>query len=111
MAYDAGLEERMNEYFFGRKDVQVKKMFGGLCYMVNNHMCCGILGDTLMARVGNERYSECLAQKHVREMDFIGKVMKGMVYVLPEGIAKEADLTRWITVCESFVQTLPPRRK
>lgn len=109
MAYDEGLAERINDYFQGRNDVAVKKMFGGLCYMISNHMCCGIVGDTLMARVGPDAYSDCLAKKHAREMDFTGKAMKGLVYVAPEGIAEDTDLEMWIKTCEQFVGSLPPK--
>lgn len=110
MAYDEGLAERLLEYFEGRTDVNPKKMFGGLCFMVSDHMCCGIVGDALMARVGPENYKECLSQKHVKEMDFTGKPMKGMVYVSPEGFESESQLEGWVKVCESFVQSLPPKK-
>lgn len=109
MAYDKGLAERLYDYFEGRKNVEVKKMFGGLCFMVSNHMCCGIIGDTLMARVGPDIYDECLAEEHARVMDFSGRAMKGMVYVAPEGIVDDAELVRWLEMCESFVKSLPPK--
>lgn len=92
MAYDEDLAERLHDYFERRDDVEVKKMFGGLCFMVSSHMCCGIVGDTLMARIGPDAYDECLTKKYAREMDFTGKAMKGMVFVAPEGIAEDADL-------------------
>ena len=110
MAYDEGLAERIQDYFKERNDVTVKKMFGGLCFMVSDHMCCGIVGDQLMARVGPDQYAECLNKKHAREMDFTGKAMKGMVYVSPEGIKKDRDLQSWIGICESFVASLPPKK-
>lgn len=110
MAYDKGLAERLDEYFQGRSDVDVKKMFGGLCFMMSNHMCCGIVGDTLMARVGPHNYQECLSKKHVKEMDFTGKAMKGMVFVSPEGLENDADLKGWLGVCEAFVKLLPPKK-
>lgn len=110
MAYDEGLAERLNDYFGDRNDVEVKKMFGGLCFMVSNHMCCGIIGETLMARVGPVNYSECLSKKHVREMDFTGKAMKGMIYIDPEGIAEDSDLEKWVGMCEKFVASLPPKK-
>ena len=110
MAYDEGLAERLNDYFGDRNDVEVKKMFGGLCFMVSNHMCCGIIGETLMARVGPGNYSECLSKKHVREMDFTGKAMKGMIYIDPEGIAEDSDLEKWVEMCEKFVTSLPPKK-
>ena len=109
MAYDEGLAERLHEYFNGRADVEVKKIFGGLCFMVSDHMCCGIVGDALMARVGPANYEECLNKKHAREMDFTGKAMKGIVYVAPEGFESDRDLQEWVGLCESFVKTLAPK--
>lgn len=55
MSYDEGLAERVREQLEDRTDVEEKKMFGGLCFMVSNHMCCGIVGDRLMARVGPDK--------------------------------------------------------
>lgn len=111
MSYDEGLAERLQDYFQNRPDVEVKKMFGGLCFMVSNHMCCGIVGDTLMARVGPENYKECLNKKYAREMDFTGKAMKGMVYISPEGFESDTDLIGWVSTCESFVKSLPPKKQ
>lgn len=79
--------------------------------MVSDHMCCGIVGDTLMARVGPERYQDCLKQQYVEKMDFTGKPMKGFVYVKPEGIAEDLALSGWVDKCLSFVQTLPKKKK
>jgi len=110
MAYDEGLAVRITEYFDDRPEVVVKKMFGGLCFMVSEHMCCGIVGDTLMARVGPDNYDSCLSEKYAKEMDFTGKAMKGMVYVSPEGLESDAELEQWISICESFVQSLPPKK-
>ncbi len=109
MAYDPGLAERLHDYFEGRPEVEVKRMFGGLCFMVANHMCCGIIGEKLMARVGPEKYDECLENSYVTEMDFTGKPMKGIVYVLPEGLESEPELEYWLALCESFIRLLPPK--
>ena len=111
MAYDEGLAERLNEYFEIRNDVEVKTMFGGLCYMVSNHMCCAIVDDTLMARVGPDKYAECLSEKHTREMKFTGKAMKGFLSIDPEGFAEDSDLKRWVGMCEKYVESLPPKAK
>lgn len=110
MAYDEGLAERLYDYFEGRSDVEVRKMFGGLCCMVSNHMCCGIIGDTLMARIGPDNYTECLSMKYAKEMDFTGKAMKGMVYVDPEGIAEDSELEHWLDICVQFATSLPPKK-
>ena len=110
MAYDEGLAQRIHEHFEDRIDVEVKKMFGGLCFMVSNHMCCGIVGDTLMARVGPANYTNCLSRPHAREMDFTGKAMKGMIYVAAAGLESDSDLADWLALCTKFVESLPAKQ-
>ena len=109
MAYDEDLAARLRAHFQYRDDVVEKKMFGGLCFMVAGHMCCGIVDRTLMARVGPDNYEECLGQQHVRKMDFTGKPLRGLVYVDPAGLHSEEQLIRWAVICTAFVESLPPR--
>jgi TfoX/Sxy family transcriptional regulator of competence genes len=110
MAFDEGLAERVRQVVAGRPDIDEKKMFGGLCLLSRGLMFAGILGDTLMARIGPENHAEALARPHVRPMDFTGRPMKGYVYVDPEGIASDDDLKEWIDRCLAFVATLPPKQ-
>ena len=86
-----------------------KRMFGGIAFMVGGHMCCGVLGDALMARVGPDRHAEALARPHARQMDFTGRPMKGFVYVAPEGFESDRDLGAWVRSCLDFVASLPAR--
>ncbi len=79
MAFDEGLAQRIRELVQVRRGITERKMFGGLAFMSHGHMFVGVLGDTLMARVGSAEYAGALAQRHVREMDFTGKPMKGYV--------------------------------
>lgn len=109
MAYDEGLAQRIRDHFQGRTDVVEKKMFGGLCFMVHDHMCCGLLGSDLMARVGPDAYDAHLASPHAKPMEFTGRPMKGILTVDAEGLAEEADLVAWIDRCLDFVDTLPPK--
>ncbi|ATC85910.1 MULTISPECIES: TfoX/Sxy family protein [Pseudoalteromonas] len=109
MAFDRGLEERLYELFNARHDLVVKKMFGGLCFIISDYMCCVIIGNKLMVRVGPENYSDCLAKPHVTEMDFTGKPVKGLVYILPEGFESDSDLAYWVNTCVNFVESLPPK--
>jgi TfoX/Sxy family transcriptional regulator of competence genes len=109
MAFDEGLAERLREQFGGRHDVAEKRMFGGLAFMVRGHMCVGILGDTLMARVGPAEYEVALREPQARPMDFTGRPMKGYVYVAPAGFEEDAALAGWVACCLSFNGTLPPK--
>lgn len=110
MAYDDGLAQRIREQLQDYPNVEEKKMFGGLCFMVSRHMCCGIVGDKLMARVGPGQYEEKLKKEHAATMDFTGKPMKGMLYVESEGVQSDKDLREWIDTCLNFIQTLPPKK-
>ncbi len=109
MAYDEGLAERLREAFQSRRGVSEKRMFGGVAFMVDGHMAVGIVGDSLMARVGPEQHAKLLRMKHVREMDFTGRPMKGFVYVAPAGFDSHAELLAWVERCVRFVSTLPKK--
>lgn len=109
MAYDAHLVDRIRQYFHGRADIQEKKLFGGLAFMLAGHMCVGANGHRLMARIGPERYFKMLDNMYVTIMDITGKPLPGIVYVEPEGLNTDQHLHQWIEQCEHFVQTLPPK--
>lgn len=109
MAYDEILAERLRKVFARRTDVVEKKMFGGIAFMVSGNMCCGVINDALMARVGPNRYLEALGRSHAREMDFTGRPMKGFVHVACEGIATDVELQSWVELCQEFVATLPAK--
>jgi hypothetical protein len=109
MAYDEGVAQRLRELFADRNDVVEKKMFGGIAFMVYGNMCCGVVGEELMARVGPEQYADALKEPYVREMDFTGKPMNGFIYIGVQGFASDEDLASWVKRCEQFVSTLPPK--
>ena len=111
MAYDEGLAERIRVAVADRPAVAEKKMFGGLAFMLNDYMFCGVTNEELMARVGPDNYESALSKAHVREMDFTGRPMKGYVFVNPEGVESDDDLQYWVDLCAEFVQTLPPKKK
>jgi len=83
VSYDEKLAARVRKVLAGRTDVVEKKMFGGLCFMVNGAMCCGLTKTDLMVRFGPVQYDDALAEPHARPMDFTGRPLAGMVYVAP----------------------------
>ena len=109
MAYDEDMAYRIRVALADQTGVTEKKMFGGLAYMVNGHMCCGIAKGSLMVRVGPEQYEEALAQTYAKEMDFTGRPMRGMIYVDPDGYRSDADLQAWVDRGLTFVSSLPPK--
>ncbi|MBE9554619.1 MAG: TfoX/Sxy family protein [Proteobacteria bacterium] len=109
MAYSEDLASKIRQALAPRADVMERKMFGGLAFMLRGNMCCGVVGDMLMLRLGNEGAAEALGEPHVKPMDFTGKPLKSMVYVGPEGIASLEDLHGWVNRGADFAATLPPK--
>lgn len=111
MAFDEGLAQRIREAMEERRDVDEKKMFGGLAFMVRGHMTVGIVGEELMVRVGAEAYEASLALPHAKPMTFTGKALKTMVYVSTDGFESDEDLSAWIERGLAFNATLAPKQK
>ena len=109
MAYDEELAKRIRRVLENERGTGEKKMFGGLAFLIDGNMCCGIVGERLMLRVGPERHERALAKPHVKPMDFTGRPLKGMVYVDPEGL-RGANLKRWISWGLEFTRALPAKR-
>lgn len=110
MAFDEHLANRVRDVFGVDPAILEKKMFGGIAFMDRGHMCCGILGEELMVRVGPDAYADALAAAHARPMDFTGRPMKGMVMVATEGLADAAALRAWVERGRAFTGTLPAKK-
>ena len=79
-----------------------KKMFGGLCFLVDEKMCVGIINNDFMARIDPEKQEAFLQEKGVRLMDFTKTPMKGYLYVSPEAVDMDEDLDKWVQRCLDF---------
>jgi len=103
MAYDEYLAERIAGILQTRNvSFEVRKMMGGLCYMVDDKMCVGVTNEKLMARLDPEFYEDALTMKGCRKMDFTGRPMKGFVWVEPAGVDMDNDLEYWIRKALEF---------
>ena len=98
MAYDDALAEKIREALEGQSGWTERKMFGGLAFMLHGNMCCGIVDQQLMVRVGPDAYERTLALPHVRPMNFTGRPMRGFIYVDPPGTRTVAALRKWIAL-------------
>lgn len=106
MAYDEKLAQRVRKILATRKGATEKKMFGGLALLLNGRMCCGVLNDDLVVRVGPERHAAALARPHTRLMDFTGRPLTGFVYVGPRGVKTDAALAKWVQEATEYASTL-----
>jgi TfoX/Sxy family transcriptional regulator of competence genes len=103
MAFDEYLVERIRQGFDIRQVAfRELKMMGGLCFMVDDKMCIGVVKDQLMARIDPNEEKSALALEGAKPMNLTGKPMRGYVFVNPEGYDFEEDLDRWIDMCLDF---------
>ncbi len=109
MAYDQVLTQRMRAALQDIPGLQEKKMFGGVGFIVQGNMACGVNGNSMIVRVGPERSQAALARPHTRVFDMTGKPMNGWVVVEPAGLEREADLRQWVAQGVAFAQTLPAK--
>ena len=109
MAYNEDLAFQVREILADQPGVIERKMFGGLCFMVDGNMCCGISNDDLMVRVGPAGQEEALAQPNARPMDLTGRTMLGFVLVGGEAAQADQTLTQWVQRGLDFAKSLPAK--
>lgn len=112
MAYSEFLADRVRQRLCKSQTIEEKKMMGGLIFMVNDKMCVGVdidkkmNTDRLMLRVGKLPWKDLLNKKGSREMDFTGSVMRGFLFIDPEGFDNDEDLDFWIDKALEFNKLL-----
>lgn len=111
MAVDERLLERVRAALSRRRGVNEKRMFGGVAFMLRGHMCCGILGTTLMVRLAPDQAQALLAPPHVRPMDFTGRPLRGFLYVDAPALRTGAQLKKWVDRAVAHATSLPPKSK
>lgn len=109
MAYDEYLGERIRSVLERKQtNFSEKKMMGGLIFMVDDKMFCGIHYSKkkethlLMARIGEKLSVEAINREGCHPMDFTGRPMKGFVFVTPDGFDRDEDLEYWLQLCLEF---------
>lgn len=102
MSYSESLANKIRESLVNLPKVEERNMFGGVCFMVDDKMCIGVVNDEMMCRIGPDAYEEALEKKGCRQMNFTGKEMKGYVFVSEESVQTLSDLDYWIQLCLAF---------
>jgi TfoX/Sxy family transcriptional regulator of competence genes len=111
MAFDETLAERVQQQLARRKNIDGKKMFGGVGFLLNGNMLVGVWKDSLIVRLGPEQGDEALLEPHVKPFDITGRPMKGWVLVQREGVVDDEQLRGWIQRAVKYVGKLPAKDK
>lgn len=112
MAYNERLANLCRELIVATyKNVEEKKMFGGLCFMVNDKMCVGVEKERLMVRLDPAKFDEALEKEGCKLMDFTGKVMKGFVFVDADVLDTKKKLNYWIQLALDYNKVAKASKK
>lgn len=112
MGYDLKLADRIREALAGQKNVREVTMFQGMCFMVDDKMCICLRDDRLMCRVGPEKFGEAVEKNGAEPMIHGKRLMKGFVFVSPEGYKAKKDFDYWLKACLEFNKiAIPSKRK
>jgi TfoX/Sxy family transcriptional regulator of competence genes len=103
MAYNEKLAARIREIIAEtHRNVEEKKMFAGLCFMVNDKMCVGVHEDRIMVRLDPAIFDEVIEKEGCEPMNFTGKVMRGFVFVNDEVLKTRKQLDYWVQLGLAF---------
>ena len=108
MAYNLKLAERIRSELDGTPFVE-KKMFGGVGFLVNGNLACGVNKDDLIVRVDPEKHEALLKKPHARPFDMTGRPMKGWLLVEADGVKTDKQLSTWVKQGIEFASTLPAK--
>lgn len=109
MPYNEKIDERIKKIVSGWKNTEAKKMFGGVCHLLNGNMFGGVYKDYLILRLGEENAEKAFELPFVKPFDITGKPMRGWVMVRSEGFASDEELREWLDKAKEFVLTLPSK--
>jgi TfoX N-terminal domain len=109
MSFDETLAKRVRRVLADHPEVEEKRMFGGIAFMVRGHMACGLVADSLMVRVNPTTVPGLLGKPHTRPMDFTGRPMRGFLFVDAPGVASLAAVRTWVGRALRFVEGQPPK--
>jgi TfoX/Sxy family transcriptional regulator of competence genes len=108
MAYDEELAGRIRDALAERTDFDEKLMFGGIAFMVNTHLACGVIDDDLLVRVGKENYEDALGRGG-QVMDFTGRPMRSIVMVPGGVLGSGTTFVDWIEEAVAYAKAAPPK--
>lgn len=109
MPFDRKLADRIRIALDGRDGVTEKPMFGGIGFLVNGNMCCGVHREEMMVRLDPATAGEALRNPHTRVFDLTGRPMPGWVVVGSDGVAGDTEVAYWVERGFTYASKLPSK--
>ncbi len=109
MPYNEEINVRIEKIVDKWKNTSSRKMFGGVCHLLNGNMIGGVNGDYLILRLGEKNAERSMQLPHVKPFDMTGKPMKGWIMVGKNGFETDDELNAWLEKARRFTEALPPK--
>lgn len=113
MAHDEGMAQILRDALTDQAGITEKKMFGGLCFLLNGNMLIGLHGEKAgggaMFRVGPDQEAAALAIPGTKHMEMTGRRMTGFIDLEPEGLEDDDSVAALLALALSFVTAMPPK--
>src|SRR5436309_14450829 len=106
MAFDEKLAERIRRSLGRRKGVAEKRMFGGIAFLLNGNMCCGVHRTELIVRLAPEATDKELTESHTRRFDLTGRPMRVWILFESAGLMNDAQLREWVAIAATYAGRL-----
>src|SRR5438046_8411803 len=111
MAYDEDLANRIRELIADAPDLDEKKMFGGLAFLIGGKMAVAASGQGgLLVRVDPDRSDRLVASSKAYPMEMRGQKMQGWLRVDAENVRTTRQLASWVERGGAFARSLPSKR-
>ena len=102
MAYNEKLTTRVREALIDVPNIEEKKMFRGITFMVNEKMCITAGDHEIMCRIDPALHEVCVEKRGCRSMIMKGREYKGYVYISDEVLKTKKDFDYWIGLALDF---------
>lgn len=110
MAYDEVLARRIRELLLDEPDVDERQMFGGLAFMVGQHMAVAATGQGgMFVRVDPATTDALIATTTALPMEMGGREMRGWIRVDVAEVRTKRQLGKWVELGTSYTRSLPAK--
>ena len=109
MAFDEELAGRIRVRLGKHPGVTEKRMFGGVVFLANGNMACGVHGAEMIVRLDPADTDAALAREDTRVFDLSGRPMRGWILVRPVGLRTDAAVSKWVDAGMRYAGSLPPK--
>jgi TfoX/Sxy family transcriptional regulator of competence genes len=111
MPYDKSLAEKIRISLAHLPNVEEKKMFGGIAFMVNDKMCINVGKNGIMCRIDPALHKEAIRDEGCHPVVMRGREYVGWIRVADAGMNTDEKLDHWVNLALDFNGRAKPAKR